>query len=123
MARNIEEAFKEFNKSISVSPAERSEALGSADLIIEKIKKSSIVDDCFASGSLVRTTAIREFSDLDLVMVLKGDSNQESPRGAISRAMEIIQKIYPEARRSSNTINLTLSEGLSVDILPAFKYS
>ncbi|MEW2136234.1 hypothetical protein AB0892_06430 [Streptomyces sp. NPDC005409] len=121
MNRTIARNFEIFFSRISLSGSQQREAFERAESICRFLNLETTLD-CFVSGSLSRSTAVRQFSDVDLVATLTYTiSPKIQPKSVISSLLSILQAPYPLAQVSENTVRITFTDGPDVDVLPAVR--
>ncbi|MFJ4869498.1 hypothetical protein [Streptomyces sp. NPDC088757] len=121
MTTQITDQFEAFLQRITLSDAERVNALEQGRRLSRRIEQQPEVRECLITGSMVRSTAIRKFSDVDIVAVIEPDGRiiQSEPTKLISSLTEILRKIEPNVQVSENAIRITHADGRVFDVLAA----
>ncbi|MFE6869879.1 hypothetical protein ACFVFS_25400 [Kitasatospora sp. NPDC057692] len=113
--------FDQFFQQIDLSEEESSIAIARAKNVAANLTHGKHRRDTVITGSIIRSTAVRHFSDVDIVASIGRYSNSESidPHDALRRIERDLRKIYPSATISGNVVTVGFEEGLNVDVLPA----
>lgn len=112
--------FQVLLERISLSPSERSAALKRAESVCQILSNYPLVQDCFVTGSLARSTAIQTFSDVDIVAVIRSDpSIAENSSLAISAISDLLSRTYVEIQDFESAVRVTFPSELGVDVVPA----
>jgi predicted nucleotidyltransferase len=115
------EAFSQFDRRIQPSEVQRCLAAKRADRLSHALNHTSSISECHVTGSLVRSTAIRKFSDVDILAIF--DSRRDLPMADPGDLLELTYSISAvlarTITRNTNTITLNFSKWPNVDILPA----
>ncbi|MEU9082307.1 nucleotidyltransferase [Streptomyces sp. NPDC048357] len=124
MNRTLERHFEIFFQRISLSGNQRKAALNRAEEICAFLRAESNVSECFVSGSISRSTAVRNFSDIDIIAAMNEETPPETrPDSVVSDLLSTLQIRYPQARISENTVRISFPSGPDVDVLPALEVS
>ncbi|MYX15464.1 hypothetical protein GTY67_19075 [Streptomyces sp. SID8374] len=120
MNATLEKTFALFARRISLSQQQLDEALERAGEICQFLCQSVVVQECKITGSLARSTAIQDFSDVDVVAVLSSLSPTETtPHSITAKILETLKPRYHEAHISENTVRIHFTQGPDVDVIPA----
>ncbi|WP_435611904.1 SMODS domain-containing nucleotidyltransferase [Streptomyces sp. bgisy159] len=120
MNATLEKTFELFARRISLSQQELDEALQRAEEICQFLSQTATVQECKITGSIARSTAIQEFSDVDVVAVLSPHPSAENtPRSITARLLDTLKSRYHEAHISENTVRIHFAQGPDVDVIPA----
>ncbi|MFG2971593.1 nucleotidyltransferase [Streptomyces sp. NPDC048331] len=121
MNGTLQDRLEVFFHNISLSDNQQGEAQNRAREICRFLGEGKMVHDCFVSGSLSRSTALRGFSDIDLVVTLSNTSSDIRPASIISDLLKTLLTRYPGSEVSENTVRIRFPDGPGVDVLPALK--
>ncbi|MFJ3658118.1 nucleotidyltransferase domain-containing protein [Streptomyces nigra] len=120
MNATLEKNFELFAQRISLSQHELDNAIKRAEEICQFLSQATVVQECKTTGSMARSTAIQDFSDVDIVAVLSPPlSAQDTPNSITARLLDILRPTYREARISENTVRISFAHGPDVDVIPA----
>ncbi|MFI7399248.1 nucleotidyltransferase domain-containing protein [Streptomyces sp. NPDC049541] len=112
--------FQVLLERISLSAPEKSAALKRAESVCQKLSNYPLVQDCFVTGSLARSTAIQTFSDVDIVAVIRNDpSISENSSLAISTISDLLSRTYDEVQDFESAVRITFPGELGIDVVPA----
>ncbi|MGV9390985.1 SMODS domain-containing nucleotidyltransferase [Streptomyces olivaceus] len=119
MTDQITYQFEDFLQRITLSDTEKLNALKQGQRLARRIEQRSEVRECLITGSMVRSTAIRKFSDVDIVAVMEpGDQLAHSePAALVSAIARILREMEPDVQVSENAVRVTLMDGRVVDVL------
>ncbi|MFF8457166.1 hypothetical protein ACF06T_21810 [Streptomyces albidoflavus] len=120
MNATLEKTFELFARRISLSQHELDDALERAKDICHFLSRDAAVQECKITGSMARSTAIQEFSDVDIVAALiPSPSARTTPYSVAARLLDVLRPRCPEARISENTVRISFAQGPDVDVIPA----
>ncbi|MFR0356909.1 SMODS domain-containing nucleotidyltransferase [Streptomyces sediminimaris] len=120
MNATLEKSFELFTQRISLTGQEIEEALERADEICNFLSMATPVKECKVTGSMARSTAIRKFSDVDVVAVLRPHSlTTTTPQSITEKLLKILKPEYRNAQISENTVHINFTKGPDVDVIPA----
>ncbi|WP_369190212.1 nucleotidyltransferase domain-containing protein [Streptomyces sp. R08] len=105
---------------ISLSTSERAAALSRAESVRENLKDCQLVRDCIVTGSMARSTAIRTFSDVDIIAVIEDDPEMaENSNLAISAISNFLSRTYSNIEDFDSAVHIALPNEPGVDVVPA----
>jgi predicted nucleotidyltransferase len=117
----IQECFEAFIDRISLDETEKKAALASTRILMEHVSHCSEISQCIMTGSMVRSTAIKQFSDVDVIAVLDRPATQQL---TVNYSLDLLVKVLSaaghEAIVSGATVSVSLADKYLVDFLPAF---
>ncbi|WP_147481099.1 SMODS domain-containing nucleotidyltransferase [Streptomyces shenzhenensis] len=121
MTGQIADQFDAFLQRITLSDGEKSTALEQGRRLSQKIEQRPEVRECFITGSMVRSTAIQKYSDVDIVAVIESRDRLAHSDSAtlVSTFANILREIEPDAQVSENVVRVTHADGAVVDVLAA----
>lgn len=121
MTDQLSDQFDIFLNSVTPSAHEKTAALQQAQDIADKIKLYPGVQTCLITGSMVRSTAVRTYSDVDIVAVVDAASElgQKDPGTFVSALAHKLRETESNVQLSENAVRIAYAEGLAVDVLPA----
>ncbi|MEU2303101.1 SMODS domain-containing nucleotidyltransferase [Streptomyces misionensis] len=120
MNATLEKNFELFARRISLSQHELDDALERAKEICQFLSQDPTVQECKITGSMARSTAIRGFSDVDIVAALSPSaSTRSTPYSIAARLLDALRPRYQEAHISENTVRISFTQGPDVDVIPA----
>ncbi|MFI6933519.1 nucleotidyltransferase domain-containing protein [Streptomyces sp. NPDC050287] len=112
--------FQVLLERISLTASERTAALRRAESVCRNLNNYPLVQDCFVTGSLARSTAIQTFSDVDIVAVIRNEPNiSEDSTLAISTISGLLSRTYVEVQDFDSAVRITFPSELGVDVVPA----
>ncbi|MFE2357972.1 hypothetical protein [Streptomyces parvulus] len=121
MTDQITDQFDAFLQLITPSDSEKSTALEQGRHLSQRIEQRPEVRECLITGSMVRSTAIRRYSDVDIVAVIEpGDQlTQSEPATLVSSVANMLREIEPDVQVSENAVRVTRPDGVVIDVLAA----
>ncbi|PVD03143.1 nucleotidyltransferase domain-containing protein [Streptomyces sp. CS207] len=120
MNATLEKNFELFAQRISLSQHDLDKALERAEEICQFLSRTTAVQECKTTGSMARSTAIQDFSDVDIVAVLSPPlSTRNTPHSITASLLDILRPTYREACISENTVRISFTHGPDVDVIPA----
>jgi hypothetical protein len=121
MTDQITDQFDAFLQRITLSRSEKSAALEQGRLLSRRIEQRPEVRKCLITGSMVRSTAIRKFSDVDIVAVIEPKDQLAHSDSAtlVSSVANILRKMEPDVQVSENAVRVLHADGSVVDVLAA----
>ncbi|WP_373648870.1 SMODS domain-containing nucleotidyltransferase [Streptomyces sp. st140] len=120
MNSTLEKTFEIFVRRISLSQQQIDEARERAEEICRFLSRADMVQECKMTGSMARSTAIQEFSDIDVVAVLgRQPPSGATPHSITAGLLKTVKPRYRQAQISDNTVRIRFARGLDVDVIPA----
>lgn len=121
MNLSVNEAFDVFDQRIRLTDDALKFALDEASAISRLISTNPAIKSCIITGSLVRSTAIKEFSDVDIIAILDDiyKSDALTPAKAMSLVAHVAGRHMHQITDSGNSISGLSENGIKVDVLPA----
>ncbi|MGW0647480.1 SMODS domain-containing nucleotidyltransferase [Streptomyces umbrinus] len=121
MTHPIADPFDAFLRYITLPESEQAAALEQARQLSQKIEQRPEVRECLITGSMTRSTAIRKFSDVDIVAVIESDNQLAHADSAtlVTAVANILRETEPHVQVSENAVRVMHTEGVTVDVLPA----
>jgi hypothetical protein len=121
MNKSVTEAFDAFDEHIRLTDEAKKFALDEARKVSRLIGEHPAVKGYITTGSMVRSTAIRSFSDVDIVIILRegSGSGKINPKSMLSSVADIAKQYIANAQITGNTVSAISSNGTRIDILPA----
>ncbi|MYT70361.1 MULTISPECIES: nucleotidyltransferase domain-containing protein [unclassified Streptomyces] len=119
MTDHITYQFEAFLQRITLSDSEKQKALQQGQRLAREIERRPEVRECLITGSMVRSTAIRKFSDVDIVAVIEPEDQltQSEPAALVSSIAQMLRGIRPDVQVSENAVRVTHLDGGVVDVL------
>src|ERR1035441_5784503 len=101
--------------------SDRKMALDEASAISRLICTNPAIKSCIITGSIVRSTAIKEFSDVDIIAILDDiyKSDALTPAKAMSLVAHVAGRRIHQITDSGNIISGLSENGVKIDVLPA----
>jgi hypothetical protein len=121
MENQIEKAFDIFDEQISPSDDSRKAAIEDASEVARVIASNPAIEKCILTGSMTRSTAVKDFSDVDVVAVIRESSMIPASESSsiLIFTVGLVKTYWPTAETTGNTIALQAPNGMHIDILPA----
>ncbi|MEV0929132.1 nucleotidyltransferase domain-containing protein [Streptomyces phaeochromogenes] len=105
---------------ISLSTSEKEMALSRAESVCENLKDFLLVRECIVTGSMARSTAIRTFSDVDIIAVIKNDPEMtENSNLAINAISNFLSRMYGNIEDFDSAVHIALPDEPGIDVVPA----
>jgi predicted nucleotidyltransferase len=116
----LTEAFDLFDQCVKPSPTQKYAAVSRGQRVSQLLSQNKRIVECRIVGSLIRSTAIRHFSDIDILAVFdsRGDS-QDSPQELLDLTSRVADSFGVVVSSNPTTVSLQYSDWPNVDILPA----
>ncbi|MFE9942120.1 SMODS domain-containing nucleotidyltransferase [Streptomyces hirsutus] len=121
MTHQIADPFDAFLRHITLSDSEKATALERGRRLSRRLEQRPEVRECLITGSMVRSTAIRKFSDVDIVAVIES-SNQLSrinSAALVTTVANILRETESDVQVSENAVRVMYPDGVTVDVLGA----
>jgi len=114
-------AFDLFDQRIQPTRAQTDTANKRASRLERALLREPQVSQCRPIGSLVRSTVIKKFSDVDILAVIDFDGSAvpEDSRELLVLASSVVGNYARLVTRNNSTVTLEFSTWPKVDILPA----
>ncbi|NMI61001.1 MULTISPECIES: SMODS domain-containing nucleotidyltransferase [unclassified Streptomyces] len=121
MTDEIADQFDVFLNRITPSDSEKSNALEQGRRLSQRIEQRPEVQECLITGSMARSTAIRKFSDVDIVAVIESRDQlaQSDSATLVSSVANILREIEPDVQVSENAVRVRHPDGSVIDVLAA----
>lgn len=121
MPYTVPVAFDQFYDNINLSGDHREIANSRRDRIVSLLKKNFEVIEAFASGSIPRFTAVRNYADLDVIVVLHYGKHikDKSPSQILKTVRDSLADYRTGVRRNGQAVTLYYETWPDVDIVPA----
>ena len=124
LADQLAEAFNLFDQRLQPSALQRNAAELRGHHVSQLLSRNSQILECRLVGSLVRSTAIQRFSDVDILAIFDPkEVDPGSPEKFLDLTEQIVGSFSRAAARTSITIFLKYSDWPSIDILPGWAVS
>jgi hypothetical protein len=121
MIDSLAVAFETFDQRIRLSHTQRQAAAKRTNAVSRLLTSDPSILKCVAVGSLVRSTAIRRFSDVDILAVVKPAGNgQADSTSLLELVARICRGVAENVTVDRNAVSLTYSRWPRADIIPAF---
>ncbi|GHG20421.1 nucleotidyltransferase domain-containing protein [Streptomyces hydrogenans] len=105
---------------ITLSPLEMEAALNHARAVCGILKSCPLVSECVISGSIARSTAVRKFSDVDIIAILKDSKRVDFPSSlAIKDISDFLSLRYKDIQVFDSAIRIDFPGIPGVDVVPA----
>lgn len=115
------DAFEMFDRRIQPTNAQMHLAMGRGHRLSRILDRSPQISECRLVGSIVRSTAVRIFSDVDVLAVfdLPRSPEMDDSRKLLVLAQSIIEDHARTFTSNENTVSLRFAKWPNVDVLPA----
>ncbi|MFE0699247.1 hypothetical protein [Streptomyces sp. NPDC058872] len=119
MTDQITHQFEAFLQRITLSDSEKLNALEQGQRLSRRIEQRPEVRECLITGSMVRSTAIRKFSDVDIVAVIEPEDQlaHSEPAALVSAVAQMLRGMGLDVQVSENAVRVTHMDGGVVDVL------
>ena len=119
MSDAISGYFDDLLDRITMPERERVAALARAVHISEIIARNIAIQNVVITGSMSRGTAIRNFSDVDILVSLEKWTLEDQPKPAamVSRLAQALSREFPGAHILGNVVRVDFPSGPDVDVL------
>jgi|GEM_PF-918218 len=126
MAWTVNYSFTEFFEAINLGDGFRDTANRRRDRIVELLGKDFEIIEAFATGSIPKSTALKE-ADVDVMIVLHYGKHVEgnTPREVLQRVRDSLSErdLATSARKNGQAVTLYYKTGPNVDIVPVSRSS
>ncbi len=122
MALSVQESFEEFIKNISISCDYSNMIEERTNLVIKLLYKKFNALEIFAVGSLVSYTPIKDYVDIDLIIVLHYSKyiKKKTPLDLLEKIKKVLKSYKVEiTRKNTHAVKLKFKELPHVNIIPA----
>ncbi|MET7826275.1 hypothetical protein ABZT23_16490 [Streptomyces sp. NPDC005386] len=119
MTHPIAHLFDDFLRYITLSDSEKAIALEQGRRLSRRIEQRPEVRECLITGSMTRSTAIRKFSDVDIVAVIESENKlaQADSATLVAAVATILRETEPHVEVSENAVRVVYEECVTVDVL------
>ncbi|MFF8535384.1 hypothetical protein ACF07B_26140 [Streptomyces sp. NPDC015532] len=119
MTDQITDQFEAFLQRITLSDGEKLNALEQGQRLSRRIEQRPEVRECLITGSMVRSTAIRKFSDVDIVAVIEPNDQlvRSEPATLVSTVAQMLREMESDVQVSENAVRVTYIDDRAVDVL------
>lgn len=122
MVYAVATAFDQFRQNIELSGDHRDTAKSRRDRLVALLGKDFTIVDAFPTGSIPRFTAIREYADLDIMVVLHYSKHckDKRPSQVLKEVQDSLAEYRTGVRRNGQAVTLYYETWPNVDIVPVF---
>lgn len=120
---SVAEYFDNLLAEITPSAGEREASVARGERIWRDIGREIQLQDALITGSTARSTSIKGFSDVDILVVLDDwdPAAHAGPDKAMSQVAQILKPQAPHLRFSENALQVRFTTGPDVDVLVGFE--
>jgi len=122
VAFTVQESFEEFIKSISISCDYSNMIEERTTLMIKLLSKKFDVLEIFAVGSLLTYSAIKDYVDIDIIVVLHYSKyiKKNTPLDLLEKVKRILNSYKVEiTKKNTHAVKLKFKTAPNVNIIPA----
>jgi hypothetical protein len=121
MAWTVNSAFDEFFLNINLSGDHRDTANARRDHVVSSLKKELDVIEAFNSGSIHRFTALKGYSDVDVIVALHFGKHidNRTPIEVLQSVRDALGQYRTNVRKNGQAVTLYYATWPNVDIVPA----
>lgn len=117
----LAESFDLFDKRVQLTAKQRNAAASRGYEVSQLLTQSSQILECRLVGSLMRSTAIQNFSDVDILAIFDpNEIDSDNSKNLLDLTERIVLPFSYATNRTSIAISMQFSDWPSVDILPAW---
>jgi predicted nucleotidyltransferase len=123
MNDEVIEAFGQFDQHIKLADSDRTLGQERMEKVSQALEKNSNFVQCLPFGSFGRSTAVRPFSDVDLLANFEFPrrGERDDPQYLLDILESLVRGTVGDTRRHRNAISILYPEWPSVDIVPAMQ--
>ena len=120
MPYTVQAAFDKFRENIELSGDHREIASSRKDNIVTLLQREFEILEAFPSGSIPRYTAVKEYSDLDIIVVLHYGKHIEGkkPSQVLQAVRDCLAEYKTNVRKNGQAVTLYYKTWPNVDIVP-----
>ncbi len=120
MPYTVAVSFDKFYQNINLSGDHRDAANRRKDDIVSTLKKKLDVIEAFASGSIPRYTALKEYADLDVIVAIHYSKHIEDklPSQVLQEVRDALGEYRTNVRKNGQAVTLYYKTWPNVDIVP-----
>jgi hypothetical protein len=120
MAYTVSYSFDLFFDNINLGGDQRSVAAARRDRLVSLLKKDFEILEAFPTGSIQRYTAVRNYADLDLMVVLHWSKHikDKKPSKVLKAIQQSLSEYRTGVRRNGQAVTLYYETWPHVDIVP-----
>lgn len=120
MAYTVNYSFTEFYNSINLDGDKRDIANSRKDHIQELLSKNLDIIESFASGSIPRFTALKNHSDVDVIVALNYSKHIENktPTQVLQNVRDVLGGYKTSVRKNGQAVTLYYKSWPNVDVVP-----
>jgi hypothetical protein len=126
MPYTVPYSFDVFFEAINLPGDHRTDANARRDLIVAYLEDRFEILDAFPSGSIPRYTALKDYSDLDIVVVLHFGKHVEgrAPSVVLKDVRDELDRYRDTTvRRNGQAVTMHFSDWPKVDVVPAKRFT
>lgn len=123
MPYTVAVSFDQFYEKINLGGDHRETANTRRDDIVAKLSKSFDIIESFSTGSIPKFTALKQYADLDVMVVLHYGKHikDKTPTQVLQSVREALAEWKTGARRNGQAVTLHYKTWPNVDIVPVSK--
>lgn len=125
MAYTVETSFNQFFDAINLGGDHRGTANSRRDNIVSMLEKKFTIIESFASGSIPKFTALKDRSDLDVIVALHYGKHiaNRTPTEVIQSVRDALSTYRTNVRKNGQAVTLYYKTWPNVDIVPVSRFS
>lgn len=122
MAYTVAASFDKFRENIEPEGYDRVKATARRDDLVKILSKNFTIVDSFPTGSLPKYTAVKDFADLDVFVVLHYGKHikGKKPSEVLQAVRDSLGEYKTNVRKNGQAVTLHYKTWPKVDIVPVF---
>lgn len=123
MPYTVSASFEKFRENIELSGNHRETASERKDRLVSLLGDEFEILDAFPSGSIPRFTAVKEYADLDIIVVLHYGKHIEGkqPSEVLQAVRDCLGEYKTNVRKNGQAVTLYYDTWPNVDVVPVSK--
>lgn len=120
MSYTVEASFDKFRQNIELSGDHRETANARRDRIVTLLKDQFTILEAFSSGSIPRYTALKNNSDLDIIVALHYGKHvkDKKPSEVLQSVRDCLAEYKTNVRKNGQAVTLHYKTWPNVDVVP-----
>ena len=120
MSYTVAASFDKFRENIEPPTYQRETATARKKHLISQLENDFEILDSFATGSLPKFTAVKNYADLDIMVVLRYSKHIEgkTPSKVLQEIRECLGKYRTNVRKNGQAVTLYYKTWPNVDVVP-----
>ena len=123
MSYTVASSFQKFLENIELPSEHHGIAIRRTNRIVSLLENDFTILEAFPSGSIPRYTALRDYADLDVIVVLDYGRHikNKKPSQVLQTTRDVLGEYRTNVRKNGQAVTLYYKTWPNVDIVPAWR--